>query len=284
MKYSSTWRSVTIDGWENFSELLAELSTIRPFNFGYVFRGHHSSWRLRPSLQRLFDPESDRAFALAIEKSATEEFQKQAHLYLPEGIIRTVDKDEGSAAIDWWPLMQHYGAPTRLLDWTHSPWIALYFAVEGNWEADGEIWLYDRIELNERMKSLHPDHEYPEGNDKLDSHFLATDGPDDLYTIFSLRAIDRMVTQQGAFTACRNIMADHGAVIETAFGSDRQFYSRIIVPAKLKPTLLTNLKAMNIGANSLFPGIDGLGRRISELARIHIVVPPQYQGGERDSV
>jgi hypothetical protein len=40
-------------------------------------------------------------------------------------------------------VLQHYGVPTRLLDWTHSPYVAAYFAASSKDEEDGEIWSFD---------------------------------------------------------------------------------------------------------------------------------------------
>lgn len=103
---------------------------------GFYFRGHEdATWQLLSSLDRLVvktvGPGAD---FLSIESSLIGFFKRQAH-----AVLRPVPDDHD--LLGWLSLMQHYGAPTRFLDWTTSPFVALYFAVKDLDESlPGALW------------------------------------------------------------------------------------------------------------------------------------------------
>lgn len=90
----------------------------------YVWRGQRdSTWHLQTSLDR----------ALRFKSKTTHASQAKAHLERfklavrgRRGLSPTPLKDEN----EWWALAQHNGMATPLLDWTESPFVALYFAFE----------------------------------------------------------------------------------------------------------------------------------------------------------
>jgi hypothetical protein len=102
-------------------------------------RGHHDSrWRLTPKLYR-------KEFRDADENEIRIEFQSRA-LQLIQGRVPT-DKWE------WYFLMQHYGAPTRLLDWTDNPLVALYFALaDHSGISDAAVWALNPWWLNRQLR------------------------------------------------------------------------------------------------------------------------------------
>ena len=90
----------------------------------YMYRGHSdSAWQLRTTLERSCGGKFSREFANTCEHYSVEQFKSKFHLYDRENA-------KPESLLEWLSLMQHYGVPTRLLDFTTSPYVALYFALE----------------------------------------------------------------------------------------------------------------------------------------------------------
>jgi hypothetical protein len=110
---------------------------------GWIFRGHKSHlFRLQPSIEREYPyfnwPE--------VEHKILREFQSKAPMHMnPTQLPRTHEEK-----LSWLAIMQHYGAPTRLLDFTYSPYVALYFALRNrrkNEASHAELWGIDGVAL-----------------------------------------------------------------------------------------------------------------------------------------
>lgn len=256
------WTTYRVDGWQDFTQYLDRFpQRVAPFESAYQFRGQSDAdWPLRPSLLRVLTTR-DSARIIKLEKMAIAEFRVHAHLYLPSRIVGRADDGAG-----WWTLMQHYGAPTRLLDWTNSPYVAAYFAVENHWDLDGAVWLFNCFVLRERM-----DESWGKDGprDSSDTWFMDSGAPPKLICISRDENTERMIAQQGCFTVCRQPGPDHSELIDAVLGEqNHDHYLKIVIPANLKQDFLRRLRTMNIAANSLFPGIDGVGRSVNELLRV----------------
>lgn len=107
----------------------------------WVFRGLKSvEHELEPSIERAIEPSENWA---AFEPLLLAEFQSKARLYR-----NAYDLPQLDDRLSWLALMQHYGVPTRLLDFTYSPYLALYFALRsrGRGERDSpfvKVWAID---------------------------------------------------------------------------------------------------------------------------------------------
>lgn len=90
-----------------------------------IYRGHSSiNYELKPSIGR-------NNYSKETEKEIFYEFKQKYHLY---------SKERMQNDMEVLFLAQHYGLPTRLLDWTYNPMVALYFACRSNFDKDGAIY------------------------------------------------------------------------------------------------------------------------------------------------
>lgn len=258
-------RTRRIRNWEDFVQTVSRFEQGSAFTGRWVFRGHaDATWALKTSLMRALEGHGlTAAQALEIERSAMLEFQKQAHLYVPPRMAFTDD------AAGTWAVMQHYGAPTRLLDWTRSPYVALYFAVTHG-EGDGAVWLLDAHALQAAGRRRQPDLlARAETAATRAQVLLDPDAPATVYLTDLHLQTDRMAAQQLLFTLSPRILADHGELIARTLGRDgERAWQKLIVPEACKPEFVRRLRTMNITARTLFPGLDGVGRAIGELVRL----------------
>ena len=105
-----------------------------------------------------------------------------------------------------WTLMQHYGAPTRLLDWTDSPLIALYHAVETNWQKDGVLFAINNMAIERKSTSIHGQFRY----NTLWDH----DYRDTIVSLIPIINTKRSFHQQGIFTISSNPLESHDNLIK----------------------------------------------------------------------
>jgi FRG domain len=257
------WPTQRIKSWDEFQRLAGILTvTATPLTIGFLFRGQaDAEWSLEPTIARLLRGEAS-AKAIELEKLGVAAFEAQAHLYLSDNVVSKTTDMTG-----WWSLMQHYGAPTRLLDWTVSAYVAAYFAVVHSWDRDGAVWLFGVKDLNDGVEAKY-------GKQIIDARSLGTqfntaDAPPAIMVAARKVYTERMIAQQGGFSVCRQPLADHAVVIDEILSAKASLpWTKLIIPKELKPTFLHFLRSMNIAANALFPGIDGIGRSVEELYRV----------------
>lgn len=217
------------------------------------FRGQQRKhWELVPSLVRIggLDRET--------EDDIREEFATRAP---------ALSRFEPLPTNDWdlYFLMQHYGAPTRLLDWTDSSSIALYFAVRDNpGHYDSAVWMLDPYELNWRVAGkdevIAPSAQGVSRRDAkrvapwLPERWSRATIPDDPIAIFPTHIARRISSQR----ACLTI---HGS---KEFGFSRFMRSdsilkKIILPGRWVKDIRQSLEQIGIDDTTIFPDLEGLG-------------------------
>lgn len=123
---------IELDSW---SEFVADFAFDDALS--WIFRGQaKSDWGLGTSLQRAFNNGGivDPTQRVHVENSAIGFFKDRSRLYLPS------TPPDNDLLLGWLALMQHYGAPTRLQDWTLSPFVAAYFAYREDYDSDATLW------------------------------------------------------------------------------------------------------------------------------------------------
>jgi len=127
-KWEELLRSITetLCGWRQIWDWFCRFQGDSQGQSLWLFRGEaDSTWTPKTTLERaLEDAGGSLDDALQIERELLREFQRKTYAYLTH---LPAEDDH----LQWLALMQHYGAPTRLLDATYSFFVALFFAVAG---------------------------------------------------------------------------------------------------------------------------------------------------------
>lgn len=217
------------------------------------FRGHgNARWPLLPGIMR--------STPGLTEASALARFKQSAAML--------TDRTP-STAFDWTFLMQHYGVPTRLLDWTESPLVALFFAVD-NYEkhrtADAAVWCLKPTILNENANISNPleanyipSFEAPElepyATEKL---HVPNVGLFPVATI-ATRNNPRIQAQMGTFTI------HHTKKIAIEAVGDKSHVTKYVIPGNARGTIRKELKLLGLNQFSLFPELTSVGTILREM-------------------
>ena len=180
--------------------------------------------------------------------------------------------------MEWFALMQHHGAPTRLLDWTHSFFVALYFAIaELENDQDGELWALDTKYLNRRIGKLFPkksDRRCAEDDPNAQVHnnfermFMLHKPRQFVCAMNPYRFNTRLIIQQGVFLCPGDITEPFARNLEDHFPSQKKLDEHLRVfriRKKARCELMQVLFRMTVGEASLFPGLDGFARSLKDM-------------------
>ena len=181
----------------------------------------------------------------------------------------SISKEAQLSASFWRALVmaQHHGLPTRLLDWTYSPFIAMHFATVNTekYDLDGVIWKVDFVKanqlVNEPLNRLLTEEkcnaftvEMLEESINSFSDFDKKLGEDQAI-FFEPPSLDERIVNQFAFFS---VMTDPTSILDEWLIKHPNLYRRLIIPKELKWEVRDKLDQANITERVLFPGLDGL--------------------------
>jgi hypothetical protein len=293
----------------------------RPHHWGWIYRGMSSELHSPvSSLERLLHGNRiDPVNAKRMENRGLAFFRQRARLHL-----KTTPDDEDW--LGWLTLMQHYGGPTRLTDWTYSPFVALFFAYqalpEGPDAPDAAIWMLHAPLLREvfpggpikeavpDLAGIDPDSGFGPREVRASKPVLTAELVEAENAVLRelvrreiswpvplsiLRPDVRMVAQQACFVCMGQLSVDGRSPLQRLFNREtlwetlgaidpslvagavgdittgvigprfvyqdpRSVFGRIRLPGAWRKDVLTTLARMNVTADVLFPGLDGVGR------------------------
>jgi len=229
---------------------------LQRFRSPYAFRGLSSaSHKLSNSLLRLTAGQSINTLELSLLRN----FRKYAHAQPAPGI---------DSIWHWLALGQHHGLPTRLIDWTYSPFVALHFATEypEEYNADGTVWCVNFVEANKllprRLKAILEEEQSQTFTIDMLAQFQSLKAFDSLahdpFVVFiEPPSLDTRILNQFALFS---LMPDAGSHLDTWLEEHPLLCRRVTVPAELKWEVRDKLDQANINERTLFPGLDGLSR------------------------
>ena len=168
---------------------------------------------------------------------------------------------------DWLALAKHHHLPTRVLDWSYSPYVALHFATAdlGRYETDGAIWCVDFVAAAEALPDALARLLAEERSNVFTTEMLAAaaDGLDTLAALadeefvvfFEPPSLDERIVNQYALFS---LMSTATASLDAWLDERPRLARKLVIPAELKWEVRDKLDQANVTERVLFPGLDGL--------------------------
>jgi hypothetical protein len=247
--------------------------TVEELSELYLYRGvSNFSYNLKSSLERT-------ARHYQTENWLTDQFQRCIHEYLPV-------ESHPNNKFELLSLMQHHGVPTRLIDITKSPYVALYFAASQNFYGkenikDGALYAFMHHNLHiasirniTKRSQLDFDvnwlNRFIKRDSKVFNEVFYNHSDDVALIVEPFKVNKRLYAQQGLFLISNFNNKSTEQIMSELLpenneeGSSDPTLLKIKIPGEMKANILKRLDRMNINSSTLFPGIDGFSKYLSE--------------------
>jgi hypothetical protein len=246
---------IKVHSWNELQdELFADAydPSLGRFRSPFVFRGaQNKKYQLRSALHRIGENYQE------VEKHLLRNFRRYAHR----------DVVECDSVFHWMAVAQHHGLPTRLIDWTYSPLIAIHFATAriAKFDRDGCIYMINFL----KAKQYLPEDLQAVLREEGGGVFTVSQLAAKINQLKDLKALypeifpifmeppsldDRMANQYALFS----FMSDISITLDDWLHQHPELVRKIIIPKEIKWELRDKLDQANITERMLFPGLDGL--------------------------
>jgi len=248
---------IRLGSWTEFLSFTAE----SPYH-NWAFRGQ------RDASLPLFSAVSRYLMTYKIDRQSWRQQEERILRIFKRKAIHFLDHVPDPADdFQWLALMQDHGAPTRLLDFSWSPYVAAFFALHNTTE-DAIIWACNPFEI-ERNKKLDMS-----GPDEFRKHILSATKP--FVWIGEPHAMNRrLIAQSGTFLV-PSVLDQPIEDILAGYPNPQGTLIKFILPLnKIRDKGMRELYKMNITQASLFPDLDGLARSLAYELEFHWAYDPR---------
>lgn len=266
------YREIRTDDWQELKNWFWALGA----GSDWVFRGQRDEkWDISSSLERIKptwykgSKEEIGEFLGYSEDKLYKKFSERVEQFASIGDA-AADTVLGKLA-----LMQHHGVPTRLIDWTESPYVAIFFAVEDATDEQGSCavwaissgWCQEKSAMAVRKKMKLSKEQFPNSTDfSQDDILYGTIIQENILLVAPLRPLKlniRISSQQGLFLCPGEINVSFMDNLKALGEKDLpNILYKFVFPSYMRSEILHDLFNMNIGPQTLFPGLDGFAKSI----------------------
>jgi hypothetical protein len=259
-----------IGNWREFYEVVAG-----PAYKNWIFRGQsNAEWPLYSALSRYIKDHGVHPKAWAKQEyRIINIFKRKAHLFLDH----VPDEDDD---FQWLALTQHHGAPTRLLDFTWSPFVAAFFALERATK-DAAVWALfipaihnASLRFNLRGKSVSPD-DLILRNPGVYENFYVGNAVPFVAAGEPFVMNKRLIAQSGTFIATGVLDRPVEKILSGYPEPDKTVAKFILKTDSLRDEAMLALYTMNITNATLFPDLDGLAKSMGYELEFHWAYNPK---------
>lgn len=260
---------IPVSTWSEYRDLVDG-----PRFRSWGFRGQSdASWPLFSSLSRylLYSKVHPDAWP-GQEARILRIFRRKAHLFLQH-----VPDERDS--FQWLALMQHHGAPTRLLDVTWSPYVALFFAIEHG-SSTAAVWAFNAAALDRDVlwRDARGTQDRPRTSTwvygSFERHFLRNNNV--LVALGEPKIMNqRLIAQSGTFLIPGVLERPIEAILSAYPDADQCLAKIELDVAAMRESAMRGLYSMNLTHATLFPDLDGLARSMAYELEYHWAFNPR---------